>query len=120
MLCGPDVRAVSWSNLPAPDGLGFPALAALIVHSRPGRDNNHPAVYSDPDRLDVTRIGIRASSFGGGIHTRLGARLARLEGEIAFQTLLRRLPDLKLENIDNPDWRQTFTLRGMTALKARW
>ncbi|MGK0168516.1 MAG: cytochrome P450 [Gammaproteobacteria bacterium] len=44
-----------------------------------GSANRDPDAYDDPDTLDVARTGIRAMSFGGGIHTCLGARLARLD-----------------------------------------
>ena len=85
-----------------------------------GSANRDPAVYSDPDRLDVTRPDVRPLSFGGGIHHCVGAQLARLEGEIAIATLLRRLPDLQLDDLDHPDWRQTFVLRGLNKLPASW
>jgi cytochrome P450 len=85
-----------------------------------GSANRDPAVYSDPDRLDLTRPNVRPLSFGGGIHHCVGAQLARLEGEIAIATLLRRLPDLQLDDVDHPDWRQTFVLRGLNKLLARW
>jgi len=85
-----------------------------------GAANRDPAAYPDPDRLDITRSSIRPMSFGGGIHFCLGAQLARIEGEIAVATLLRRLPNLKLDDVEHPSWRQTFVLRGLNALPARW
>jgi cytochrome P450 len=85
-----------------------------------GSANRDPEVYADPDRLDITRHDVRPLSFGGGIHYCLGAQLARIEGEIAIATLLRRLPDLRLDNVDRPDWRQTFVLRGLNKLPASW
>ncbi len=86
-----------------------------------GSANRDPSVYPDrPDRLDITRPNVRPLSFGGGIHFCLGAQLARIEAEIAIATLLRRLPDLKLDNADNPDWRPTFVLRGLKVLPASW
>jgi cytochrome P450 len=85
-----------------------------------GAANRDPAKFADPDRLDVARRDIRPISFGGGIHFCLGAQLARLEGEIAFASLLRRLPGLELEGIDQPQWRQSFTLRGLQHLPAVW
>ena len=57
-----------------------------------GAANRDPAVYADPDRLDITRENVRPLSFGGGVHYCLGAHLARIEAEIAIATLLRRLP----------------------------
>jgi cytochrome P450 len=85
-----------------------------------GSANHDPAIYEDPDRLDIKRADVRPMSFGGGIHYCLGAQLARLEGEVAIATLLRRLPDLRLDDIDRPDWRQTFVLRGLNRLPASW
>jgi cytochrome P450 len=85
-----------------------------------GAANRDPAVYLEPDRLDITRANIRPLSFGGGIHFCLGAQLARIEGEIAIATLLRRLPKLRIDDVDHPDWRQTFVLRGLNKLPASW
>ena len=85
-----------------------------------GAANRDPDVYTDPDRLDITRPNVRPLSFGGGIHFCLGAQLARIEGEIAIATLLRRLPNLRLDDPDSPDWRQTFVLRGLNRLPASW
>ena len=85
-----------------------------------GAANRDPAVYADPDKLDIKRADIRPLSFGGGIHYCLGAQLARIEGEIAIATLLRRLPNLRLDELDHPDWRQTFVLRGLNKLPASW
>jgi len=86
-----------------------------------GSANRDPAVYPDrPDRLDITRPRIRPLSFGGGIHLCLGAQLARIEAEVAIATLLRRLPDLRLDDAQNPEWRPTFVLRGLKRLLASW
>jgi cytochrome P450 len=85
-----------------------------------GAANRDPAVYPEPDRLDIMRPNVRPLSFGGGIHFCLGAQLARIEAEVAILTLLRRLPDLNLDDPVHPDWRQTFVLRGLKALPASW
>ena len=86
-----------------------------------GSANHDPAVYPDrPDRLDITRPNVKPLSFGGGIHFCLGAQLARIEAEIAISTLLRRLPDLRLDDAVNPEWRPTFVLRGLKRLPASW
>ncbi|MGZ5874584.1 MAG: cytochrome P450 [Bradyrhizobium sp.] len=86
-----------------------------------GSANRDPAIYPDrPDRLDITRPNVRPLSFGGGIHFCLGAQLARIEAEIAIATLLRRLPDLRLDDAENPEWRPTFVLRGLKTLPASW
>jgi cytochrome P450 len=86
-----------------------------------GSANHDPAVYPDhPERLDVARANVRPLSFGGGIHFCLGAQLARIEAEVAITTLLRRLPELRLDDATNPEWRPTFVLRGLKRLPARW
>ena len=86
-----------------------------------GSANHDPAVYPDhPERLDITRPNVRPLSFGGGIHFCLGAQLARIEAEVAISTLLRRIPDLRLEDAVNPEWRPTFVLRGLKRLPASW
>jgi hypothetical protein len=86
-----------------------------------GSANHDPAVYPDrPDRLDITRPRIKPLSFGGGIHLCLGAQLARIEAEVAISTLLRRLPELRLDDAENPEWRPSFVLRGLKSLPASW
>jgi cytochrome P450 len=84
-----------------------------------GAANRDPVVYPDPDRLDIERPNIRPLSFGGGIHFCLGAQLARLEAEVAIASLLRRFPDLSLDDPSHPQWRPTFVLRGLQRLPAR-
>jgi cytochrome P450 len=85
-----------------------------------GAANRDPAVYADPDRLDITRESVRPLSFGGGVHYCLGAQLARIEAQTAIATLLRRLPNLTLDHPEAPDWRPTFVLRGLKTLPANW
>jgi cytochrome P450 len=99
-------------------GTVIPAGEAVL--SLLGAANRDPAVYPEPDRLDIMRPNVRPLSFGGGIHFCLGAQLARIEAEVAILTLLRRLPDLNLDDPVHPDWRQTFVLRGLKALPASW
>ena len=81
-----------------------------------GAANRDPAHFDEPDRLDLARGNAQSHlAFGGGIHYCLGAALARLEGEIAIGTLLRRLQSLALA--DEPIvWRKHFVLRGLQHL----
>ncbi len=86
-----------------------------------GSCNHDPAVYPDrPDELNIERADVRPMSFGGGIHLCLGAQLARAEAAIAIETLLRRIPNLRIDDVVNPDWRPTFVLRGLMHLPASW
>jgi len=80
-----------------------------------GAANRDPAMFPDPDRLDLARTDNRHLAFGGGIHFCLGAALARLEAQIAFGALVRRLPRLALAT-PTPEWRPAAVLRGLTAL----
>jgi cytochrome P450 len=80
-----------------------------------GAANRDPAHFPDPDRLDVARPDNRHIAFGFGIHFCLGAPLARIEGQVAIGTLLRRMPALKLVS-DKPEWRESSVLRGLKTL----
>jgi cytochrome P450 len=99
-------------------GVTIPAKESVVILL--GAANRDPAQYADPDRLDVARQNVRPLSFGGGIHFCLGAQLARLEGELVFAALVRRMPNLELPEKDKPAWRRSFTLRGLTKLPAVW
>jgi cytochrome P450 len=80
-----------------------------------GAANRDPVQFADPDRLDITRKDNRHIAFSHGIHSCLGAPLARVEAQIAINTLLRRMPTLRLQTEDL-EWRETVTLRGLKTL----
>jgi cytochrome P450 len=85
--------------------------AVLVVITSANRDETH---FPDADRLDVTRTDNRHVAFGKGIHFCLGAPLARLEGQIAIGTLLRRMPALRpAMPLDQLAWRPGLILRGL-------
>ena len=81
-----------------------------------GAANRDPGQFPEPDRLDVARAPNRHLAFGGGPHFCLGASLARMEGQIAFASLLRRLPDLELVT-EAPAHRDHYVIRGLTELR---
>ena len=85
-------------------------LVAMI-----GAANRDPRRYASPGEFDITRSNSDPLSFGGGPHYCIGASLARLEGAMAFRALARRKPSLKLLQ-EEPDWRETFNIRGLRSL----
>lgn len=83
--------------------------------------NRDPAQFDEPDRFDITRSSNRHLGFGQGIHYCLGAPLARLEGQIAYQAVLQRYPQLQLA-VDPAQlrWRTIPILRGLQHLPLKW
>lgn len=114
----------------APVSMSFPRVAGedIPLHGKVIRKgekvyislsaaNLDPHRFHEPDVLDITRQQNQHLAFGKGIHYCLGAPLARLEGQIALETLLRRMPHLRL--IDDPErliWNRHLFLRGVTSM----
>ncbi len=88
-----------------------------LVYAVLASANRDPRQFPDPDTLDLAREPNKHLAFGLGIHYCLGAPLARLEGEIAISTLLRRAPGLRLSVAPKAlRWRRGLVLRGLEAL----
>lgn len=86
----------------------------LAVLASANRDHQQ---FENPDKLDLTRDPNRHLAFGYGVHYCLGAPLARLEGQVAINTLFRRIPDLRLAKPLNAlRWRRGLVLRGLESL----
>lgn len=91
-------------TIPAGDVV-LPALLAA---------NRDPAYFENPNVFDITRENNKHIAFGLGIHYCLGAPLARMEGAIAINTLLKRLPNLQLAvDVDDLQWNESILLHGM-------
>jgi cytochrome P450 len=81
-----------------------------------GAANRDPERFVDPDRLDIRREDNRHVAFAWAGHYCFGAPLARIEGQIAFETVVRRMPNLRLK--PGPlTWRTNMGLRGLTVLE---
>ena len=77
-----------------------------------GAANRDEEQFENADKLDITRANSNKHlAFGGGIHHCLGSSLAEVEGQIAINTLLKRMPNLKLKST-KVEFKRPFALRG--------
>jgi len=90
---------------------GQPLLSML------GAANRDPSQFKDPNRLDIARRNNGHLAFGSGIHYCLGAPLSRLEGQIAFNSILQHFPEMRLAvSNSTPQWRENMSVRGLVSL----
>jgi cytochrome P450 len=86
-----------------------------------GSANRDPAKFVDPDRFDITRQPNPHIAFGKGVHTCIGAMLARIELRVAIARLFERLPNLRLaDEAFTPEWNPSVASRSMTELPLRY
>lgn len=98
---------------------GVTIAEGQIVLALLGSANRDPAQFPDPDRFDLRRAARGHVAFGFGIHFCVGAPLSRLEGRIAFEEILRRLP--AFSRVDaKPDWCPLSMLHGLRSLQVRF
>jgi cytochrome P450 len=89
--------------------------AGTLIPANTAAANRDPAVYDDPDRLDITREGAPAmQTFGGGMHYCLGAHLARLELAEALAVMAQRMPNAR--RTGPAPWKPLTALSGPTTL----
>jgi len=81
-----------------------------------GSANRDERQFDEPDALRLSRRPNRHLAFGHGIHFCLGGPLARVEGQIAFATLLRRFEEIALAEPE-PRWMPMIFLRGLKSLR---
>jgi cytochrome P450 len=106
-------RRITLEDYPVGDVV-IPAGSFVIASLASG--NRDDAQFGpDADEVRVDRENARQQiSFGAGVHHCLGAALARLEGRVAMSRLIRRFPDLRLD--DEPEWNGRVNLRGLARL----
>ncbi|MFI5953993.1 cytochrome P450 [Cryptosporangium sp. NPDC051539] len=99
-------------------GVDLPEGAdVLLAFASANRDEER---FPDADRFDVTRKPSRHFAFGAGVHTCVGAAMARLQMRIALQALTERLPGARMEADQHVDVRKSINIRGPLGLRASW
>ena len=94
---------------------GVLITAGAYVLANTAAANRDPAVYDNPDRLDITRPGPAPMlTFGGGAHYCLGAHLARVELAEALRVITRRMPHTRCTG--PVSWKPIAGISGPTAL----
>lgn len=101
------------------DGIDIPAGTQVFLSLAAA--NHQDSLFEQPATFDINRKNARKHiSFGMGIHFCLGARLARLEAQIALEALTERLPELRLADGQQLDYSPNITFRGPKQLLVEW
>jgi pentalenolactone synthase len=100
---------------------GVTVRAGELVLLDNGAANNDPAVFADPDRVDITRSAAAHLAFGHGARYCIGAPLARIELQVVFAQLVARFPTLRLAvGVEELTMRRDVLVGGLAALPVRW
>lgn len=118
-----DSPQTSWRRITTRDteiaGIKVPKGTQVFLSI--GSANHAPDVFENPSELDIYRENAgKHISFGHGIHFCLGARLARLEGQIAMEALTKRLPGIRLVADQKLEFAPNITFRGPKELYVEW
>ena len=95
---------------------GQSILRGEVVEPMIASANRDETVFSDPDRIDITRLSNPHLGFGGGVHRCVGSTLARLEGQVVFRELATRFPRLALDDTVPPTFMDRRAVRAYTSL----
>lgn len=100
---------------------GVPIQAGDLVLLDNSAANHDPAVFIEPDHLDITRQTSAHLTFGHGLRYCIGAPLARMELQAVFSQLIPRFPAMRLAvPIEDLTIRQDVLTGGLTALPVTW
>ena len=100
---------------------GYKVPAGTQIFLSLGAANHDGNLYDDSESFDIRRRNARTHiSFGRGIHFCLGNRLALLEARITLETLVQRVPSLRLVDDQLFDYFPNFTFRGPKELRLSW
>ncbi len=118
-----DSPQTSWRRVATEDtrlaGVDIPKGTRIFISL--GSANRDPACFNEPDKYNPERDNAnRHISFGHGVHFCLGARLARLEAQIALESLVEQMPTLRLVKNQTPSFAPNITFRGPSALYVEW
>jgi len=106
-------RDVTIGDVTIPEGAQI-----YVLHASPQRDES---VFPDPDAFDIHRDNLsKHMTFGRYTHACLGAPLARLEGRVAFETFLDRIPNMRLVEGQEYHWVPNMTIPGFLTLEVEW